>query len=134
MEPRRYSTGTKGRLARHADACRDLVHRSAPGFHLATEFIESIDPAGDDGAWQRFEEPDDLLPFLRSWLRGEDPPAKPATKTPPPPQAFLRLARHWLDSPSTRTHLSTLEPLEAAERMLAEVERLAAPRDRPAAR
>jgi acyl transferase domain-containing protein len=122
--PRKYSTGTKGRLARHADACRELVHRHAGDFHLATEFIESLDPAAEDSVWQRFEEPNDLLPTLDAWLRGEEPPApshKPPVPTPPSP---FDLARKWLDDPSTKARLAAMPPLEAAQHTLAEAERL----------
>jgi hypothetical protein len=82
MQDKRYSTGTKGRLHKHADECREIIHRSAPDFALATEFIQSLDPSGDHALWQKFRLPSDVVPHLEAWLRGEDAPAE-AVQTHP---------------------------------------------------
>jgi hypothetical protein len=74
MEQRKYSTGTKGRLKKHSDECREFIHSHSPSFSLANEFIESIDPEREDNAWQRFMAPESILPELEAWLHGEPPP------------------------------------------------------------
>jgi len=74
MEQKKYSTGTKGRLKKHSDECREFIHSHAPSFSLANEFIESIDPEREDRAWQRFMSPASVLPELEAWLHGEAPP------------------------------------------------------------
>jgi hypothetical protein len=79
MEPRKYSTGTKGRLKMHADQCREFIHANSPDFHLANEFIETVDPEREDRVWQRFQSPEDILPELQAWLDGDPTPPAPAT-------------------------------------------------------
>lgn len=127
MEPRKYSTGTKGRLKMHADQCRDAIHANTPNHPLATEFIETLDPQCDDRAWQRFESPDAVLPVLRAWLAGEELPAAgesqrprvvPASRLKPDQKldAALREAREWVDQ--NRDRLSMLPALEAIEEVL----------------
>ena len=74
MEQRKYSTGTKGRLKKLSDECREFIHSHSPSFSLANEFIESIDPEREDRAWQRFMSPESVLPELEAWLQGEAPP------------------------------------------------------------
>jgi len=74
MEQRKYSTGTKGRLKKHSDECREFIHLHSPSFSLANEFIESIDPEREDRAWQRFMSPESVLLELEAWLQGEAPP------------------------------------------------------------
>jgi hypothetical protein len=74
MEQRKYSTGTKGRLKKHSDECREFIRSHSPSFSLANEFIESIDPEREDKAWQRFMSPESVLPELEAWLQGEAPP------------------------------------------------------------
>lgn len=74
MEQRKYSTGTKGRLKKHSDECREFIHSHSPSFGLANEFIQSIDPEREDRAWQRFMSPESILPELEAWLQGEPPP------------------------------------------------------------
>ena len=74
MEQRKYSTGTKGRLKKHSDECREFIHSHSPSFSLANEFIESIDPEREDRAWQRFMSPESVLLELEAWLQGEAPP------------------------------------------------------------
>lgn len=74
MEQRNYSTGTKGRLKKHSDECREFIQAHSPSFSLANEFIESIDPEREDKAWQRFMSPESVLPELEAWLQGEPPP------------------------------------------------------------
>jgi hypothetical protein len=74
MEQRKYSTGTKGRLKKHSDECREFIHSHSPSFSLANEFIESIDPEREDRAWQRFMSAESVLPELEAWLQGEAPP------------------------------------------------------------
>jgi len=82
MEQRKYSTGTKGRLKKHSDECRDFIHSHSPSFSLANEFIESIDPEREDKAWQRFMSPESVLPELEAWLQGEAPPPPKNTLHP----------------------------------------------------
>lgn len=94
MQDKRYSTGTKGRLHKHADECRDTIHRHAPDFALATEFIQSLDPSGDHTFWQKFRLPSDVVPQLEAWLRGEEAPAVAAQARP-----LVRKASELLDEP-----------------------------------
>ena len=56
---RKFSTGTLGRIAEHADKCRNYI-RNQPKLErtLADEFIKEIQGSGksfDPNAWQRFE-------------------------------------------------------------------------------
>jgi hypothetical protein len=137
MEGRKYSTGTKGRLKRHADLCRDAIHANAPNFGLAREFIESIDPDGEDAVWQRFQEPEHVLGELSAWLGGESAPEKA-----PPPVAFkaaelekpaelpeewkavVDRVRRWLASPEGEKALEFQSPTGAAEIVLKRIEAL----------
>jgi hypothetical protein len=82
MEQRKYSTGTKGRLKKHSDECREFIRSHSPSFSLANEFIESIDPEREDKAWQRFMSPESVLPELEAWLQGEAPPPPKNTLHP----------------------------------------------------
>jgi hypothetical protein len=77
MEPRKYSTGTKGRLKKHSDECREFIHANSPSFSLANEFIQSLDPEREDRAWQKFQSPAHILPELEAWLGGDTPPPVP---------------------------------------------------------
>jgi len=82
MEHRKYSTGTKGRLKKHSDECREFIHSHSPSFGLANEFIASIDPEREDRAWQRFMSPESILPELEAWLGGEAAPPPKKTLHP----------------------------------------------------
>ena len=82
MEQRKYSTGTKGRLKKHSDECREFIHSHSPSFSLAVEFIESIDPDREDKAWQKFMSPASILPELEAWLQGDAPPPQPNSILP----------------------------------------------------
>ena len=75
MEPRKYSTGTKGRIKMHCDKCREFIRANA-SFNLATEFIESIDPDHDEQVWQRFQTPADILPELQPSRGSQAPPGR----------------------------------------------------------
>ena len=92
MEQRKYSTGTKGRLKKHSDECREFIHSHSPSFGLANEFIESIDPEREDQAWQRFMSPESVLPELEAWLQGEPPPP-PKNAIHPKVQTAAELAK-----------------------------------------
>lgn len=137
MEPRKYSTGTKGRLKMHSDKCKEFIQANAPSFSLANEFIESINPDGEDRVWQRFQTPQEILPELQAWL-GEDVP-KPAEVRPAIPvgprsydiqpasrlrretekvDAALERTRAWLAEAAVQTDFATLSPAEAAEAAL----------------
>jgi hypothetical protein len=130
MEPRKYSTGTKGRLKMHADQCREAIRANAGNFHLAEEFIESIDPEKEDRVWQRFQTPEDVLPELEAWLSGGEMPVEkpkasviPASRLPaldPKRVEILKEARGWVEK--NAAELSVLPPLEAIERVLARIE------------
>ncbi len=111
----------------HADQCREAIHAHSPNFHLAVEFIESIDPEKEDQAWQRFEPPDQVLPLFQAWLAGEEPttvsahPAArlvPATrlKSDPKIEAALRKTRAWVEQNSSR--LAAMPALDAIEEVL----------------
>jgi len=85
MEPRKYSTGTKGRIKMHSDKCKEFIQANSPNFSLAKEFIESLDPDREEASWQRFQSPEEILPELRAWLGGGEEvpaPAKPAAPLP----------------------------------------------------
>jgi hypothetical protein len=131
MEPRKYSTGTKGRIKMHSDRCREFIHANT-SFHLANEFIESLDPDREDSVWQRFQTPADILPELQEWLgdgtagpsapkaslpiipKGSD--IKPASQlVPTPEKAALERTRAWLAGPAGQLSLAALTPGQAAE-------------------
>lgn len=116
MEPRKYSTGTKGRIKMHSDQCKEFIRANSPSFELSKEFIESTDPGREDTVWQRFQTPKDILPELQAWLGGDAeasaspvlPAAplrhleiKPASQIARPgiaPDAALQNTRAWLAS------------------------------------
>ena len=131
MEPRKYSTGTKGRIKMHCDKCREFI-RANTSFNLATEFIESIDPDHDEQVWQRFQTPADILPELQEWLGvgvgkvaapaapsqliPNRPDIKPASQLAPKMEdASLKRTRAWIASAAGQEKLGKLAPLEAAE-------------------
>ncbi len=132
MDQKRYSTGTKGRLMKHADECREIIQRHSPNAALALEFIEFLDPGAEDRVWQRFEKPIDVLPTLEGWLDGEDPaPAKPEpssgvsslrAKLPSPADLRISSALHrtrsWLEENTTRREMEKMSAIEAAEATL----------------
>jgi len=144
MEPRKYSTGTKGRIKMHADQCREFIQTHSPNFSLATEFIEQVDSEREDRVWQRFQTPGDILPELQDWLGGSEakqappvppahPPAipraigrtdiKPASKLPPKPSGSpvdvaYQKARAWLAIESSRSVFASLSPADAADAAL----------------
>jgi hypothetical protein len=130
VEPRKYSTGTKGRLKMHADQCREAIHANAPNFHLAVEFIESIDSEKEDRVWQRFQTPEDVLPELEAWLSGGEPPVEkpkaplvPASRLPVKDAKLagvLKETREWVQENAGA--LSELAPLEAIEKVLGHIE------------
>ncbi len=121
MTPKKYSTGTKGRLKMHNDRCREFIHANSPNFALATEFIASMDPDHEDATWQRYQNPEEILPELTAWLGGGEVPATPPTPPPPiapkpaTPATALEKTRAWLASPEVRAALSAGTPMEAAE-------------------
>ena len=131
MEPRKYSTGPKGRIKMHCDKCREFI-RANTSFSLATEFIESIDPDHDEQVWQRFQTPADILPELQEWLgvgtvKAQSPAApaplipnrpdiKPASQLAPNKEnAALQKTLAWIASSSGQEKLGKLAPPEAAE-------------------
>ena len=131
MEPRKYSTGTKGRIKMHCDKCREFIRANA-SFNLATEFIESIDPDHDEQVWQRFQTPADILPELQEWLGvGAGKTATPSALPPIIPSrpdikpasqlaakkedAALQRTRAWIASSAGQEKLGKLAPPEAAE-------------------
>ncbi len=141
MEQRKYSTGTKGRIKMHGDMCKEFIRANSPGFSLANEFIESLDPEREDRVWQRFQNPEDILPELQAWLGGDEKAASPAPVKPPaarglppgikpasrlaiptvataPTDAALQRTRAWLSDPVTVAQLNALDPLAAAEAAL----------------
>ena len=116
----------------HADQCREAIHAHSPNFHLAVEFIESIDPDKEDQAWQRFEPPEQVLPLLQAWLAGEAPPAMNATpparlipasrlKSDPKIEAAIRKSRAWVEQNSKR--LAAMPALDAIEEVLGQLGR-----------
>ena len=137
MEPRKYSTGTKGRLKMHSDKCKEFIQANAPSFSLANEFIESLDPDREERVWQRFQSPQEILPELQAWL-GEDvaKPVEPRPFTPSVPRcpeiqsasrllretekadAALQRTRAWLASASAQADFAALTPADAAEAAL----------------
>ncbi|MEX1119772.1 MAG: hypothetical protein WEB60_13375 [Terrimicrobiaceae bacterium] len=133
MEPRKYSTGTKGRIKQHADKCKEFI-RAQTSFNLAKEYIESLDPDYEDSVWQRFQNPEDLLPELQAWLDGGEelppvkapsksvipnhPEIKPASQLPPKATSadhVLEKLLVWLASEDVQGRLKVLSPHEAAE-------------------
>ena len=111
----------------HADQCREAIHAHSPNFHLAVEFIESIDPDKEDQTWQRFEPPEQVLTLLQAWLAGEEPTTASATpparlipasrlKTDPKIDAAIRKTRTWVEQNSTR--LGAMPALDAIEEVL----------------
>ena len=137
-EPRKYSTGTKGRIKMHCDKCREFIHANSPSFSLANEFIASVDPDREERVWQRFQNPEDILPELKAWL-GEEvvKPAEPqpvklsATARPlqikPASQllretekidAAMQRSRAWLAGEAARADFAALAPADAAEAAL----------------
>jgi hypothetical protein len=138
MEPRKYSTGTKGRIKMHSDKCKEFIHAHSPDFSLAKEFIESLDPDRDEGFWQRFQKPEDILPELQAWLGGGvEKPSAPIAPTPailrrpdikPASQlvrntnlqadAALQKTRAWLASAAVQAELGALSPIAAADAAL----------------
>jgi hypothetical protein len=116
----------------HSDQCREFIHANSPDFHLANEFIESLDPEREDRVWQRFQTPEDIQPLLQAWLSGEEmptatkpaqPPVIPATrlKSPQNLEAALKNTREWVEE--NRPRLAALPALEAIEEVLARLER-----------
>jgi hypothetical protein len=130
VEARKYSTGTKGRLKMHADQCREAIRANAPNFHLAVEFIDSIDSEREDRVWQRFQTPEDVLPELEAWLSGGEMPVEktkslvvPASRLAVPDTKRVEIvkeARGWVEKNSAE--LSALTPIEAIERVLSHIE------------
>lgn len=110
----------------HADQCRGAIHASAPNFHLAVEFIESLDPEREDRVWQRFQTPEDVMPELEAWLSGgEAPVGKPKAPVVPASRltprdaklaGILNETRRWVEENAGA--LSALTPLEAVEKVL----------------
>lgn len=136
MEPRKYSTGTKGRIKMHSDKCKEFI-RANTSFNLAKEFIESIDPDYNEQVWQRFQNPEEILPELQAWLGGSDD--KPAVPVPVAPAALRRpeikagsqllretekidaamqKTRSWLASAAVQAEFAALTPSAAAEAAL----------------
>lgn len=136
MEPRKYSTGTKGRIKMHADKCKEFIHAQT-SFNLAKEYIESLDPDYDETVWQRFQSAEDILPELQSWLDGGDdekpvpnntapvipkhPEIKPASQLRSKASKaddILEKLLLWLATPDAQSRLKSLSPSEAAEMAL----------------
>lgn len=90
MEPRKYSTGTKGRLKMHSDRCKEFIQANSPNFSLAKEFIESVDPDREETVWQRFQTPEDVMPALQAWLGGGEEQPSPVKPVAPLPSILLR--------------------------------------------
>lgn len=141
MEQRKYSTGTKGRIKMHGDMCREFIRANSPGFSLANEFIESLDPEREDRVWQRFQSPEDILPELQAWLGGDEKPQPPVpvapkvakdlpagikpasqlarqTGLPAIADGALQRTRAWLTEPDTVIEMNALSPMAAAEAAL----------------
>ena len=129
MEPKKYSTGTKGRIKMHSDKCKEFI-RVNTSFSLATEFITTIDPDRDERVWQRFQAPTDILPELQEWLGVEVvKPAAPSATKPPihpnvkpasqllqdPETVAMQKTRAWLASSAGQEKIASLAPLDAAE-------------------
>ncbi len=131
MEPRKYSTGTKGRIKMHADKCKEFIHAQT-SFNLAKEYIESLDREYDEAVWQQFQNPEDILPQLQAWLDGGEevmpepqatvvskhPEIKPASQLLPKTSKadeVLEKLLTWLASSDVQTRLKSLSSGEAAE-------------------
>lgn len=141
MEPRKYSTGTKGRIKMHSDRCKEFIQANT-SFNLAREFIESLDPSHDERVWQRFQNAEEILPELQAWLAGsEEKPAPPVAAAAAPLirrpdiqagsqllrektkiDAALQKTRSWLASAAAQAELTSLDPTEAAEAALRRLE------------
>ncbi len=114
----------------HADQCREAIRANAPNFHLAVEFIDSIDSEREDRVWQRFQTPEDVLPELEAWLSGGEMPVEktkslvvPASRLAVPDTKRVEIvkeARGWVEKNSAE--LSALTPIEAIERVLSHIE------------
>ena len=134
MEPRKYSTGTKGRIKMHCDKCREII-RANTSYTLATEFIASIDPDHDERVWQRFQTPADILPELQEWLGGgggkpvvagdskplfaSRPDIKPASQlVQSAGKAALQRTRVWLASATGQGQFAALTPSDVSELVL----------------
>jgi len=137
MEPRKYSTGTKGRIKMHSDQCKEFI-RANTSFNLAREFIDSLDPSRDERVWQRFQNAEEILPELQAWLGGsEEKPAPPVAAAAAPLirrpdiqagsqllretkkfDAALQKTRSWLASAEAQAELASLNPTQAAEAAL----------------
>lgn len=138
MEPRKYSTGTKGRIKMHSDKCKEFIHANSPSFGLANEFIDSVDPDREERVWQRFQTPQEILPELLAWLGeevaapAEPQPAKLSNIARPQQikpasqllretekiDAALQKTRAWLAGAPVQADFATLRPAEAAEAAL----------------
>lgn len=70
MNSRKFSTGTKGRIKRHASECKTAVIQKCGHEALGSEFIMEIDPDRDDNAWQVFPTQVECLARLEVWLDG----------------------------------------------------------------
>jgi hypothetical protein len=137
MEPRKYSTGTKGRLKMHSDKCKEFIQANAPSFSLANEFIESLDPDREERVWQRFQTPQEILPELQAWL-GEEvaqpveaqpfspviprcPDIQPASRLRRDTEkadAALQRTRTWLTDAAVQAEFAAVTPVDAAETAL----------------
>jgi len=142
MEGKKYSSGTKGRLKKHSDNCKELIHERCGDFHLAVEYIDMLDPADDPQLWQRYQEPKDCLPEVDAWLAGaETAPAKAAPDfldaipqtTPELPHSdlptdlqsptvslvmALTRTRDWLKGAEANSALKNCSPQEAMDKVL----------------
>lgn len=70
---KKYSTGTKGRLKKHADDCTAVVRLACQEHSLALEFIKLHDPDYKDSNWQKFTSVAQCKAAVAEWL-GEEPP------------------------------------------------------------
>lgn len=132
----------------HSDKCKEFIHAHSPGFNLAKEFIESLDPDRDESFWQRFQKPEDVLPELQAWLGGgvekpvvpsplpraiaRRPDIQPASQLVRSTEAgaALQKTRAWLASAAVQAELGELSPIAAAEAALERVsQELAEARD-----
>lgn len=122
---KKYSTGTKGRLEKHADQCKELIRQNCPSLSLAREFIASIDPDFEPKTWQAYQEPADVLPELSIWLGGGE--ETPAPVIVPPAVApvlrkkeicghiglALKKTQAWMAGPAVAAKFSELEKADA---------------------
>jgi len=127
---KKYSTGTKGRLEKHADQCKELIRQNCPSFSLAQEFIASIDPDFDPKVWQAYQEPEDVLPELAIWLGGgEETPAPVVVPAPAVPVLrkkevrghiglALKKTQAWMAEPAVAAKFSELEKADAISKAL----------------